>query len=154
MSYDDFYSCEDRFFLALFTLTPCLCFTGNTPFWRKLNHVYLTDSLYKPETMTNTGSSRIVKHNCGWRMLRVLLITCWTLLQERATLWKEAGSSKKEIILQRQSSLIVKKEAIRLISGVKPQLTSWVAYKRISHEELCGQLICIKQVFINFRSVY
>ena len=29
---------------------------------RKLNHVYLIDSLYKPETMANTGSSRIVKH--------------------------------------------------------------------------------------------
>ena len=43
----------------------CLCFTGNTPFWRKLNHVYLTDSLYKPETMTNTGSSRIVKQGEG-----------------------------------------------------------------------------------------
>ena len=61
MSYDDFYSCEDRFSLRFFTLIPCLCFTVNTPFSEKLNHVYLIDSLYKPETMANTGSSRIVK---------------------------------------------------------------------------------------------
>ena len=35
MSYNDFYSCEDRFSLRFFTLTPCLCFTVNTPFLRK-----------------------------------------------------------------------------------------------------------------------
>ena len=35
MSYDNFYSCEDRFSLRFFTQTPCLCFTVNTPFLRK-----------------------------------------------------------------------------------------------------------------------